>query len=364
MKYVLLTEIKTEASEAEWWMDQTDRTASLQIFETFEEAKTAMRKSVKQAAKSCKFFPFKGGRYQPIEKKRQYDGYAKLGEIVNNTIKTPDYVCEETDFDMESVDNYNRWYAFVGNKDFILADDCDTRLSMNIHDMSDAEKSYYFEYTEIDDDERVVNAISIRLLNEAQKRSPDKRKETPLYETITFGRYMQDKNGDELSPLSWRVLTKKDGLALLVTEKVIDHVQFASSKNNDWEKSDMLKWLNKDFADLAFNKQEKELIQNNVSGKKVFLLSLDEYEAYFSNPKDARAGYTDYARKRTSHDMATAIREPYAFWWLRTANEEGGWGEDGSVYIYHVTGAGEVNAFERAEYSDGVRPAIWINLKT
>ena len=48
MKYALLTEIKTEAIEVEWWMDQTDNTETLQIFDSFEDAKSEMRKAVKR----------------------------------------------------------------------------------------------------------------------------------------------------------------------------------------------------------------------------------------------------------------------------------------------------------------------------
>lgn len=92
------------------------------------------------------------------------------------------------------------------------------------------------------------------------------------------------------------------------------------------------------------------------------MLSLEEYNAYFSDAKDARAGYTDYSRQKTSAHHHTNIREPYAFWWLRSANDIGGWGEDGTVYVYHVCNNGTLNPYERAEYADGVRPAIWVKL--
>ncbi|MBQ3869442.1 MAG: hypothetical protein II777_02755, partial [Clostridia bacterium] len=225
----------------------------------------------------------------------------------------------------------------------------------------DAEKPYYFSYSESDDDGRTVNAISVRLFTDAKKKKTKPVKEEKKnYETVEFGQYIQDKEGKGLSPLSWRVLDKKDGMALLVTEKIIDHIRFSVKGNNNWEKSDILKWLNKDFADRAFSKQEKSIIEKSVSGKKVFILSLDEYNEYFSSPEDARAGYTDSSRKITGDDHHTKIREPYGFWWLRTASNYAGLGGKSSVYVYHVCNNGTVNPFERAASSDGVRPAIWV----
>jgi len=370
-KYVLLTEVKREANDVEWWMDQTNTTEeTVQFFNSFEEAKTAMRKTVKRVVKNCDFFPLKNGGYVPIEQHMEsyLDGDGEnirsLGKVICNAINKTDYFCEGLE-DIKDTDNGDRYYAIVGNESDILVDYYGIALKMNIHNMTDAVKSYYFDYSEFDDYGVLINAISIRLLNNAKKRKQknvtEKKKN---YDTVTFGHYIQDNDGQELSPLSWRVLDKKDGMALLVTEKVIDYIQFSAKKNNNWEKSDILKWLNKDFADCAFSNQEKNLIQKSVSGKKVFLLSLDEYHKYFLNLQDTRANYTDHARNKAYGHPNAKTREPYdAFWWLRTANEEG-WraGADSSVYLYHVCSDGTVNPFKRAEWSNGVRPAIWVNL--
>ena len=58
---------------------------------------------------------------------------------------------------------------------------------------------YYFES---DDEGRTVNAISIRLFTDAKKKKTKPVKEEKKnYETVTFGQYIQDKEGKELSPL-------------------------------------------------------------------------------------------------------------------------------------------------------------------
>ena len=59
------------------------------------------------------------------------------------------------------------------------------------------------------------------------------------YKTIQFGHYMQDKNGQTMSPISWYILDKKDDRMLLITEKVIDHMQFSALGKNDWATSDL-----------------------------------------------------------------------------------------------------------------------------
>lgn len=363
MKYALVTEIKTETNDVEWWMDQTDKTETLQIFDSFEEAKSEMRKAVKRLAKKCEFFPFEGGKYEPLEEYLEYgfcndEDIEKLGKIVSNTIKKDGYFCEDANLDICDTDDCDWYFAFVGNKDLILVDYYRKTLRMNIHYMTDAVETYFFTYSERDNDGTLINSISVRLYNTAKKRKSKGAKEAiKNYETVTFGQYIQDKDGTIFSPLSWRVLEKKNGMVLLVTEKIIDHIQFSAKENNNWENSDIIKWLNKDFADCAFNEQEKTLIVNSVSGEKVFLLSLEEYKHYFANPRDGRAGFTDYSRKKASEHHHSENREPYGFWWLRTAN---GWSEDGSGDVYHVCNSGTVNPFERAEYFDGVRPAIWV----
>ncbi len=45
-QFVLITEIRKEAMDVEWWMDQTNTEITTQIFDTFSEVKSQMRKTV------------------------------------------------------------------------------------------------------------------------------------------------------------------------------------------------------------------------------------------------------------------------------------------------------------------------------
>ena len=149
--------------------------------------------------------------------------------------------------------------------------------------------------------------------------------------------------------------------AFVISDAIIDCVQFFREDKNNWESSDIRSWLNNDFIHQAFTEEETSKILE-VNDDKVSLLSLDEYKQYFDNHEEARARFTEYSRRLTEKNLHDKIREPYGFWWLRTPNIDGGLGEDGSVYVYHVCQNGTINEFERAKYKDGVRPTMWIKI--
>lgn len=368
-EYVLFTEIKTSENRTEWWQDLTKSEENVQIFKTFEEAKSTMRKTIKRIAHQCDFFPLdKDGKYTPIEEYAEYgdDDIALLGKIICNTINKPSYVYKDVkSLDIQDTDDGDLYFAFVGNEDLILADYYGKTLKTNVHNMSDPNNSYFFIYNETYDG-NPINFISVRLLSTAKKKKKAvKEMVVKNYETVTFGRYTQGKDGEETSPLSWRVLEKREDMALLITEKVVDHIQFSARGNNDWETSDLRKWLNTEFANRAFDDREKAAICEGLSGEHVFLISLEEYKKYFSSFKDARAEATEYSIYKRCEANGCSPKDPYlfyGFWWLRTPNKNGGWGEGADVYVCHVCNDGDVNPFERGKYQDGVRPAIWVKL--
>lgn len=371
-QYILITKVMKEAKNVEWWEGQTTGEEEVRVFGTFAYAKEALITAVKTLTKKCAFFPYKRGKYLPyeeywqdckefIEEDPQAVLFRKvLSAVLSNPGSEPEGI-EELDY--QDTDDGDWYFAFVGGKDLIHVYNDGRRLETNIHRMSDDTQTYYFDYTEENDDGMVINGISIRLLNTAKKKKTSAKKKTkhqsdqekaPEYEVMTFGSYVQDKEGKEKTPLTWRILDKKDGKALLITEKVIDHRHFSVRHPASWETSDIRKWLNADFLDCAFDEQEKDLIQNNDSGEKAFLLSVEEFYQYFPNLKDSRAGYTEYTRKKESDYLKTNIRDAFAFWWLRTVNE------NEPRYVCHACSNGKLNHYMQSERRDGVRPAVWI----
>ena len=88
---------------------------------------------------------------------------------------------------------------------------------------------------------------------------------------------------------------------LVISKYGLEARRFDSS-SNDWKKSEIRQWLNYYFYNKAFNFQEKKYIKPfNLSDvgtiDKIFLLSQEEAEKYFSNNKARKCKSTGYAKK-------------------------------------------------------------------
>ena len=132
-------------------------------------------------------------------------------------------------------------------------------------------------------------------------------------ETITFGSYEQDadtSNGKE--PIEWRVLDKKNDKALVISKYALDCQPYNETYADvTWETCTLRRLLNSDFVDEAFSAEEQEEIAittvtadanpdydtdpGNDTKDKIFLLSIDEVESYFSSDSDRMCAPTQYA---------------------------------------------------------------------
>ena len=193
-----------------------------------------------------------------------------------------------------------------------------------------------------------------------------------------FGHYPKERFGkDEL--LLWRVLNVdyEKGRALLITENLIDCREYhAEWRSVTWADCDLRKWLNGEFIDKAFDKEDLGKIaemsiqnpDNTEYGTKggretrdrVFVLSIDEVETYFRDNIDRRAAVTSYADSRGGYSYnkyTTLDGQPAGWWWLRSPgifdNNASIVNADGGVYL-------------SGRFVDGnhvsVRPALWLNL--
>ena len=97
--------------------------------------------------------------------------YRKIGEIIGKTVIDPDYFCENPTY-IRDTPLFDQWYAFVSRDDLIRSDYFGKSLIMNIHNMTDELKTYYFKYVDTDDYGK-VNGIVICLLSEAVKDNKD-----------------------------------------------------------------------------------------------------------------------------------------------------------------------------------------------
>ena len=218
-------------------------------------------------------------------------------------------------------------------------------------------------------------------------------------DTITFGHYEQDSdtsNGPEA--ITWKVLDVQDGKALVISEKILARVRHRYVEDGHgavtWETSRVRQWLSEDFFDAAFSDEEKTAVcLTNVKSEPnpdytdtdpgkdtqdyVFVLGLEQYDAYFADDGDlfdAIAPYTEVARVgnpyakdelvRTAkyYPMNNAVRGnadgSAGWWWLRTVGQD--YAADGN-FMMRVDAAGKADGVG-SDADCGVRPAMWVDI--
>ena len=197
------------------------------------------------------------------------------------------------------------------------------------------------------------------------------------YDTIKLGSWKtEDRDGKSTSKkkqdIEWEILEySKDKKSALVISKNILCFRPYDTENQylaTWDDSTIRKWLNEDFFNTAFTKEEQKLILNenvkelNLALKgmdtvdRIFLLSDDELKKYLS---DLRAASAD---------------GKYSEWWIRTvAKGVNAYSYIDSIYDvdewysyygqYAVLEDGKIDNDElNANKALGIRPAFRIKL--
>lgn len=188
---------------------------------------------------------------------------------------------------------------------------------------------------------------------------------------FTFGKYEQDndmKNGAE--PIEWQVLAVENGQALVISRYALDAKPYNETyRYVTWRDSTLRAWLNAVFYNNAFNSAEKKGIEevknynplNPSSGArggpatkdKIFLLSIDEANRYFSDDNARQCEATAFAKENGAYIDGNGD----SWWWLRSPGSNG---HNAAIvlwvgYISHP-GHGIVNPY------NSVRPAFWLDL--
>jgi len=180
----------------------------------------------------------------------------------------------------------------------------------------------------------------------------------------------------------WRVLDVQGGRALLLSEKIIEHMPYnADFTSVTWETSDIRTYLNQSFFN-SFSKEDKTRILdtnvinndnlwNNTFGgvdtvDKIFLLSIDEVVQYFSDgsllskiePLSEDDYLTDEALLAYCANQCHGNHDDIAWWWwLRSPGSD-------SRRAAGVNGFGSLHydGLYVDETSGGLRPALWLDL--
>lgn len=190
---------------------------------------------------------------------------------------------------------------------------------------------------------------------------------------LILGKYEQDGDADNgREDILWRVIDREGDNVLLISEYVLTQRNFVAIT---WENSALRLWLNGDFYEDSFDKNEKSAIYvttveadenpkyitkpENTTAEKVFILSITEAENYFFNNKARIAGaaieYKGYAA------LAALDYNPVRNmnWWLRTAGPNSGC----HAYVYSSGEIEYFGAYSSTRDIKGVRPAIWVDLR-
>ena len=198
---------------------------------------------------------------------------------------------------------------------------------------------------------------------------------------IFFGNYPNEDKGI-VFPIEWDILEENNGKALIISHYILDSKRFDSISSN-YENSEIRKWLNNEFINNAFNKNEQALINNinidnsllstgdktntficNNTIDKIFILSVREVKKYFE--KEASTAYgTQYAKSQglnvLTEDKIKALiiyDDKYVEcgrWWLRTPSYR----DYDRVRFIDYEGSICSDLFGNTY---GIRPSLWINL--
>jgi hypothetical protein len=161
----------------------------------------------------------------------------------------------------------------------------------------------------------------------------------------------------EMGQLDWIVLAVEDGKALIISEDVLESRAYHSEWTEiTWEHSDIRAYLNGEFFNSFNSTDQNKIIETTVINSnnpthgtpggndttdKIFLLSIDEANTYFTD----------------SNSRIALNKDGNASWWLLRSpgllsNTAASVGSGGSV---DDNGRG-------VSLTVGFRPALWLNL--
>ena len=204
-----------------------------------------------------------------------------------------------------------------------------------------------------------------------------KAEDIEIGNTVTFGKYEQDRSKSGKEELEWRVLEKDTDkkMALLITGNCIECMPYHTEKTDiTWKDSSLRQWLNSMFLQETFSDEEQDQVLEadietyvnqdlNSDGvvrtsDRIFLLSDEEVKKYFKNKTEENEAEGE-KREEEEGGMKPAVSEltDGIFWWLRSPGDRQDCAEcvgaEGSV----VTAGYTV-----LQANFGVRPAMWVKL--
>lgn len=199
----------------------------------------------------------------------------------------------------------------------------------------------------------------------------------PAGEVIKLGKFEQDNNPDNgPEDIEWIVLdTKSNGDKLVMSKDALEGLPYNKIFKIEifWETCTLREWLNDDFYNSVFSDDEKAQIlvtqvttpKNEKTGKeggndtedKIFLLSIDEANTYFTSDAARICHPSAFAKAKGLEAGEKTIMEGNCRWWLRTP----GFTASDTARIFEDGSVNEDGGSSDSENKNGVRPVMWIN---
>ena len=134
--------------------------------------------------------------------------------------------------------------------------------------------------------------------------------------------------------LTWTKIAEDNGTTLYLCDSIIRHMAFSEYGNNNWEDSDIRRWLNNEFLQSCFSDGERaKIINHSDTGDSIFLLSKEEY--------------------RLCREFIQLLKSPDD-WWLRSKGVN-------NNYSCLVSFMGEIYHYGNPFHDNiGVRPSILV----
>ncbi|MBO4410683.1 MAG: hypothetical protein J5794_00615 [Lachnospiraceae bacterium] len=207
-------------------------------------------------------------------------------------------------------------------------------------------------------------------------------KEAAVGDVVVFGTYEMDgdtANGNE--PIEWLVLDKNSDSLLVISLYALASGVYTEGEDTDvsWETSSVRTWLNGEFFNAAFSTEEQAVVKTttvaaeknpryeklsagNDTQDKLFFLSLQEAEQYFTNNASRACSPTKAVLAEGGFSLS--VKPWYSdlnyacMWWLRNP------GMDTTKAAY-VDKSGSFNYNgNRANYNSKIsyRPAMWLSV--
>ncbi|MCQ2527639.1 MAG: DUF6273 domain-containing protein [Saccharofermentans sp.] len=172
-------------------------------------------------------------------------------------------------------------------------------------------------------------------------------------ESFYYGNY-----NDE--PLEWTILDIQGDQVLAITTNAVDKRPYNNTRTDvTWETCSLRTWLNDDFYRDAFISEEQSRIMTttvspgrnyhystnvgNATEDRIFLLSINEVEQYFSRDESRKCEYDGNI----------------CWWWLRSPGRS----QDNAADV-SIDGSVYYGGFSVDRSYGVVRPALWINLES